>query len=77
MTASQDFNFDQQSGELGQPSYPVVFGVSLNPKNISIAVAVLGVLGGVYMILNMVRIPRTNMLAAHSWVDENGNYVKK
>lgn len=54
MTASQDFNFDQQSGELGQPSYPVVFGVSLNPKNISIAVAVLGVLGGVYMILNMV-----------------------
>lgn len=56
MTLSDDLNFAEQAAELdaGASTYPVVFGISLTPQIIGIGVGVLGLLGSLYMLLNMV-----------------------
>ncbi|WP_017651273.1 hypothetical protein [Fortiea contorta] len=55
MTLSDDLNFADQSGdELNTPAAPVVFGISFTPPVIGILVAVLGLGGGLYILLNMV-----------------------
>lgn len=56
MTLSDDLNFAEQAAELdaGASPYPVVFGISLTPQIIGLVVGVLGILGSVYILLNMV-----------------------
>ncbi|HYW18852.1 MAG TPA: pilus assembly protein PilO [Nodularia sp. (in: cyanobacteria)] len=56
MTMSQDFNFGDQGGEFGSetPAYPVAFGITFTPKIIGIAVGLVGLAGGAYILLNMV-----------------------
>jgi type IV pilus assembly protein PilO len=55
MTVSDDLNFSKSTNfdEVGS-SYPVAFGVTFTPKVIGLVVGGLGVLGAVYMILNIV-----------------------
>lgn len=56
MTLSDDLNFAEQSGEFGleKPAFPVVLGVPLTPKKIGAGVAVLGLAGGAFILLNLV-----------------------
>jgi type IV pilus assembly protein PilO len=55
MTVSDDLNFGEQAGgDEGAPPYPVVFGIAFTPPIIGIVVASLGLLGAIYMLLNMV-----------------------
>ncbi|MEJ1929403.1 pilus assembly protein PilO [Nostoc sp. NIES-2111] len=56
MTLSEDLNFAEQAAELdaGASPYPVIFGVTFTPKIIGLIVGVLGLLGALYMLLNMV-----------------------
>ncbi len=56
MTLSEDLNFVEQDGELEAASsaYPVIFGRTLTPQIIGIAVGVVGLLGAGYMLLNLI-----------------------
>ncbi|QYX31655.1 pilus assembly protein PilO [Sphaerospermopsis torques-reginae] len=55
MTVSDDLNFSQNTNfDEGTSSYPVAFGITFTPKVIGLVVGGLGVLGAVYMILNIV-----------------------
>lgn len=56
MTVSEDLNLGEQGGEAEDVAspYPVVFGITFTPTIIGIIVASLGLLGGIYMLLNMV-----------------------
>jgi type IV pilus assembly protein PilO len=56
MTFTDDLNFAEQGGvfDEGTPPYPVVFGISFTPPMIGIIVGTLGLLGAVYMLLNLV-----------------------
>ncbi|MCF4966181.1 pilus assembly protein PilO [Nostoc sp. CMAA1605] len=55
MTLSEDLNFAENAADLesGAPSYPVVFGIAFTPKIIGILVAVVGLAGAIYMLLNI------------------------
>lgn len=56
MTLSEDLNFAEQAAELdgGVSPHRVIFGISLTPQIMGIGVGVLGLLGSLYMLLNMV-----------------------
>jgi type IV pilus assembly protein PilO len=56
MTLSDDLSFSQSSAAFddGSSSYPVAFGVTFTPKVMGVIAGGIGVLGGIYMILNMV-----------------------
>ncbi|TAE58943.1 MAG: pilus assembly protein PilO [Nostocales cyanobacterium] len=54
MTMSDDLSFNNGAGfDDLSPSYPVLFGITFTPKIIGIVVGSLGVLGAVYMIMNL------------------------
>jgi len=61
MTVSDDLNFSKNANfdEAGS-SYPVAFGVTFTPKVTGGVVGAMGLLGAVYMILNMVMPEFTN-----------------
>lgn len=56
MTVSDDLNFGEQTGGLDDaaPPYPVLFGITFTPQIIGAVVAGLGLLGAIYMLLNVV-----------------------
>ncbi|MBD2195554.1 MULTISPECIES: pilus assembly protein PilO [Calothrix] len=55
MTVSEDFNFAENNGELSESSGgKQLFGISITPQLIGILVAVLGIAGALYVVLNMV-----------------------
>ncbi|HLP89017.1 MAG TPA: pilus assembly protein PilO [Nostocaceae cyanobacterium] len=53
MTFSDDLNFGEQTGDESTPPYPVVFGVTFTPMIIGIIVGCLGLLGAIYMLMNL------------------------
>jgi type IV pilus assembly protein PilO len=56
MTLSEDFNFEGgefEEAEAGS-SYPVIFGITFTPKISGILLALLGIAGSAYMVMNMV-----------------------
>ncbi|MEH2379246.1 MAG: pilus assembly protein PilO [Nostoc sp.] len=55
MTLSDDLNFAEHGGELGQetPESPVIFGIAFTPKIIGILVGVIGLAGAGYILLNL------------------------
>ncbi|MBD2448735.1 pilus assembly protein PilO [Nostoc sp. FACHB-152] len=56
MTLSEDLNFVDQGGEFDSAAspYPVVFGISFTPKIIGMVGGVVGVLGALFIVLNLV-----------------------
>lgn len=54
MTASGDFIPNDTVAD-AEPSYPVVFGIPMSPTLIGILLALTGVLGAVYLLLNLVQ----------------------
>lgn len=55
MTVTEDFiAVEENQFQAAAPTYPVVFGVTLTPLISGILVAVLGVAGSLYLILNLV-----------------------
>lgn len=55
MTASEDYiSFEDAQNVEAEPNYPTVFGITLTPTASGIAIAILGVAGSLYLLLNLV-----------------------
>jgi type IV pilus assembly protein PilO len=55
MTLSDDFNFGEQGGDYQPaPRYPNAFGITFTPKVSGILIGVAGILGGAFILLNLV-----------------------
>lgn len=55
MTASQDFYPGQQGQNDGQPAYPTAFGITFTPTVTGAIVAVLGLAGAAYLLVNVLQ----------------------
>ncbi|MEM7554037.1 MAG: pilus assembly protein PilO [Cyanobacteria bacterium P01_A01_bin.84] len=56
MTLSEDLDFVDGGGELeeGSSNYPVVFGITFTPQVSGILIAVVGIAGAAYMVMNLI-----------------------
>ncbi|MDZ7961324.1 MAG: pilus assembly protein PilO [Aulosira sp. DedQUE10] len=86
MTLSDDLNFAEHNGEfaLESPASPVLFGISITPKIIGIVVGSVGLLGALYLVLNLLmpawesyQQQQTKVSELQGQVDQKKATVKK